>query len=139
VLPALPGTIFVFLGILLGAWIDDFERVGMVTVSITAVLAILAWVTDYLAGLVGAKRAGASKEAIVGAAIGTVSGIFFGIPGLIFFPLIGAAIGEYMAISDLRRAGTVGVATWIGMLVGVVLKLVFTFLSIGLFVLALLV
>ena len=28
VLPALPGTALIFGGILLGAWIDDFQRVG---------------------------------------------------------------------------------------------------------------
>ncbi|MEZ5652697.1 MAG: DUF456 family protein [Burkholderiaceae bacterium] len=138
VMPALPGTIFVFAGIALAAWIDSFEVISVTTVVIVGILAVLAWITDYLSGLVGARRVGASREAIIGGAIGTVAGIFFGIVGLIFFPLIGAAVGEYMAISDLRRAGNVGLATWIGMLVGVVLKLVLTFLSIGFFILALL-
>ena len=137
VLPALPGTVFVFAGIALAAWIDSFEVISVTTVVIAAILAVVAWVTDYLAGLVGAQRVGASREAIVGGAIGTVAGIFFGLFGLVFFPLIGAAVGEYMAISDLRRAGNVGLATWIGMLVGVVVKLALTFLSIGIFVLAL--
>lgn len=137
VLPALPGTILVFAGIALAAWIDSFQVISVTTVGIVGFLAVAAWVTDYLAGLVGAQRVGASKEAIIGAAIGTVAGIFFGVVGLVFFPLIGAAIGEYLAISDLRRAGNVGLATWLGILIGVVLKLVLTFLSIGIFVLAL--
>ena len=59
VLPALPGTLFVAGGILLGAWIDDFSRVGGFSLSVVAVLALLAWVLDYVAGLLGAKRAGA--------------------------------------------------------------------------------
>jgi len=137
VMPALPGTVFVFAGIALAAWIDSFEVISKTTVAIVGVLAILAWITDYLSGLVGAKRVGASREAIIGGLIGTIAGIFFGFVGLVFFPLIGAAIGEYLAISDLRRAGNVGLATWLGMLVGVVLKLALTFLSIGIFILAL--
>lgn len=134
VLPALPGTLFIFLGVLLGAWIDDFTRVSSNTVIIVGVLMLLAWVSDYLAAMLGAKRAGASREAIIGAAIGTVVGLFFSLVGLLFFPLIGAAVGEYLAISDLRRAGNVGMSTWIGILVGAVLKLALSFIAIGIFV-----
>jgi uncharacterized protein len=39
VLPALPGTLFVLAGIVLGAWIDGFSRVGWGIVSVVAVLA----------------------------------------------------------------------------------------------------
>ena len=137
VLPALPGTILVFTGVLLGAWIDDFQRVGTTTVAIIGGLTVLAWVTDFVAGLLGAKRVGASREAIFGAAIGTVAGLFFGLFGLIFLPLVGAAIGEFISKSDLRRAGNVGIATWLGMLVGAVAKVVITFASVGIFVFAL--
>jgi uncharacterized protein len=63
VLPALPGTALVLAGIVLGAWIDDFTRVSGTTVGIIAVLAVLAWVLDYAAGLLGARRAGASRQA----------------------------------------------------------------------------
>ncbi|MGB7183438.1 MAG: DUF456 domain-containing protein [Burkholderiaceae bacterium] len=137
ILPAIPGTILVFGGVLLGAWIDDFTRISTTTVVIAGVLAVIAWVADYVSAMLGAKRAGASKTAVVGAAIGTVVGLFFGLVGLLFFPLIGAAIGEYLAISDLRRAGNVGVATWIGMLIGTVVKVVLTFFTIGIFLVAL--
>ena len=67
VLPALPGVILVLAGIVLGAWIDDFTRVSGLTVGIAAVLAIAAWLIEYFAGVMGAQKAGASKEAIVGA------------------------------------------------------------------------
>ena len=60
VLPALPGTAFVLGGIVLGAWIDDFSRVGTGVVAASAVLAVVAWVLDYVAGLLGARKAGAS-------------------------------------------------------------------------------
>ena len=54
-------------------------------------------------------------------------------------PLLGAAIGEYIAQRDLRRAGKVGIATWLGLLVGTALKVAIVFTMVGVFVVALLV
>jgi uncharacterized protein YqgC (DUF456 family) len=141
VLPALPGTALVLGGIVLGAWIDDFARVGTGTLAVIAVLAVLAWVLDYVAGLLGAQRAGASRQALWGAALGTVAGIFMGLVGVLFMPLVGAAAGEYLA----RRADAgahgqamrVGVATWLGIMVGLLAKVVIAFMMLGIFVVAL--
>lgn len=139
VLPALPGTLFVLAGIVLGAWIDGFVRVGWVVVTVVTVLAVLAWVLDYVAGLLGAQKVGASKQAIIGAALGTVAGIFMGLVGVLFMPLVGAAIGEYVAQRDHGRAVKVGVATWLGIMAGLVAKVVIAFMMIGVFVAALLI
>jgi uncharacterized protein YqgC (DUF456 family) len=137
ILPAIPGVTLVFLGMLLAAWIDDFARIPVWLVAIFGVLTAIAWAVDYFAAAAGAKRAGASKLAIVGAMIGTVAGIFTGFIGLLFMPLVGAAVGEYIAQRDLRRAGTVGVATWLGLLVGTAVKVAIVFAMIGAFVVAL--
>ncbi len=137
VLPALPGTAFVLSGIVLGAWIDDFTRVPVWVVVLCAVLAVLAWVLDYVAGLMGARRAGASKQALIGAAVGTVVGLFMGIVGVLFMPLVGAAVGEYLARKDERQALHVGVATWLGIMAGLLAKVVLAFMMIGIFIVAL--
>jgi uncharacterized protein YqgC (DUF456 family) len=137
VLPALPGTLFVLAGIVLGAWIDDFSRVGWGTVSAVGALAVLAWVLDYVAGLLGARKAGASRQALIGAALGTVAGIFMGLVGVLFMPLVGAAVGEYLARRDHGNALKVGVATWLGIMAGLVAKVVIACMMIGLFVAAL--
>jgi uncharacterized protein YqgC (DUF456 family) len=139
ILPAIPGATLVFLGMLLAAWIDDFARIPVWLVVVFAVLTAVTWAVDYLAAAAGAKRAGASKLAVLGAVIGTVAGIFTGFVGLLFMPLAGAAIGEYVAQRDLRRAGTVGVATWLGLLIGTAVKVAIVFAMIGAFVVALLV
>jgi uncharacterized protein len=150
VLPMLPGTILVLAGAVLGAWIDGFARVSGWTLAFIGLLAVLAWVTDYVAAMLGAKRAGASGLAMAGAAVGTVLGILMGLVGLLFMPLLGAMAGEYWSQrqrlgagaspADLNAAGQqatrVGVATWIGLLLGTVIKLVLTFLMIGVFVIA---
>ena len=137
VLPALPGTALILAGIVLGAWIDGFTRVGALMVTAIAVLAVLSWVLDYVSGLLGARKVGASRKAVVGAMIGTVVGLFAGLIGVLFLPLVGAAIGEYLAVKDERRAVQVGIATWIGIMVGLVAKVVIGFMMIGLFIVAL--
>jgi uncharacterized protein YqgC (DUF456 family) len=138
VLPALPGTALVLAGIALGAWIDDFTRVGPWALGAVAAMAVLAWVLDYVAALLGARRAGASRQALVGAALGTVVGLFMGLVGVLFMPLVGAAAGEYLAQRDQHKALKVGVATWLGLLAGLLAKVVLAFMMIGVFIGALL-
>ena len=138
VLPALPGTILVLAGIVLGAWLDDFSRVKGWVVAIISVLAVAAWATDYFATILGAKKVGASKWALIGAALGTIVGIFMGLVGVLFMPFFGAVIGELIAQKNARQAAKVGLATWLGLLVGTVVKLVLVFMMIGIFVATLL-
>lgn len=139
VLPLLPGTLLVWGGIVLGAWIDDFARVGATSVVVVSVLALLAWALDYVAGLMGAQKVGASKQALLGAAVGTLVGLFMGLVGVLFMPLVGAAIGEYLARKDQNLAVKVGVATWVGIMVGLIAKVVLGFVMVGIFVAALLI
>jgi uncharacterized protein YqgC (DUF456 family) len=139
VLPALPGTVLVLAGIVLGAWIDDFARGGTAPLVVVAVLAVLSWVLDYVAGLLGARRAGASREALIGAALGTVAGVFMGLVGVLFMPFVGAVVGEYVARRDHGGAVRVGTATWLGIMVGMLAKVVLAFVMVGLFVVALIV
>ncbi len=137
VLPALPGVPLIFGGVLLAAWIGDFQRISVFTVVVLAVLAVVGIVIDYIAAAISAKRAGASKQGIAGAAIGTVAGIFTGLWGLLFMPLMGAAIGEFIAHKDAFRAGKVGAATWFGLLIGTAIKLAIAFTMVGVFIAAL--
>ncbi|MBA3595858.1 MAG: DUF456 domain-containing protein [Methylibium sp.] len=156
VLPVLPGTLLVMAGLFLGAWIDGFVRVSGWTVAAIAVLALLALAIDFVASVLGAQRVGASRWALIGAALGTVVGLFMGLIGVLFMPFVGAVAGELYALrqppagglvpatpgvpvdSDTRRAFRVGTAAWIGMLVGTAVKLALGFVMIGVFVVALL-
>ena len=133
VLPVLPGVLLVFGGLFLAAWAEDFTRVGVVGLTIIGILAGLAFVADFVASLLGAKRVGASPRALVGASIGGGVGIFFGIPGILLGPFLGAVLGELWARGGLKRAGKVGVGTWIGLLVAAVAKVVIAFAMIGVF------
>src|SRR5262245_54221668 len=137
VLPALPGHILILAGLVLAAWADHFTRVGVWTLSAIAVIAAASYVVDFVGAAVGAKRLGASKRAMVGAGLGTIAGLFFGLPGVIFGPFFGAVLGELTVANDLRRAGRAGVAAWIGFAIGTAIKVAMAFVMIGIFLVAL--
>jgi hypothetical protein len=88
---------------------------------------------DFIASMAGAKRVGASPKALVGAALGGLAGLFFGLPGILLGPFIGAVLGELIARGGFAQAARVGVGTWLGLLVAAVAKLVIAFLMIGTF------
>ncbi len=69
VLPALPGVPLVFCGLLLAAWADGFAHVGAFTLFVLGVLTVIAIGIDFLAGVLGAKKVGASRYAVIGAAL----------------------------------------------------------------------
>ena len=136
VLPALPGVPLVFGGMLLAAWADHFQHVGAVTLALLGVLCVIALLIDFVAGVMGAKRVGASSRALWGATIGTFAGLFFGIPGLLLGPFVGAVIGELSAGSHVHKATSVGVGTWLGLLFGTLAKLALCFTMLGIFLFA---
>lgn len=141
VLPALPGLPLVYAGMLLAAWADGFERIGVWTLVALGVLTALSLAVDLAATAMGAKRVGASRMALAGAAIGTVVGLFFSLVGVFVAPFVGAVIGELihrrkLAKTDLGHATKIGLGTWMGILFGVVLKLALAFAMIGLFLVA---
>ena len=82
VLPALPGVPLIFGGLLLIAYQDGFNKVGVVTLIILGVLSVLAVAIDYIAAIFGAKRVGASRLALIGATVGTIAGLFLGFVAL---------------------------------------------------------
>jgi uncharacterized protein YqgC (DUF456 family) len=131
VIPALPGVPLVFAGLFLGAWIGNFETIGWITVGILAMLAIVAWAVDFLASALGARYLGASSRAFWGATFGAIVGIFFGLPGIVFGPFIGAVVGEISGGSDLLQSGRSGLGAWLGMVVATAAKLAIAFLMIG--------
>jgi len=135
-LPALPGIPLVFLGLLLAAWADGFVHVGWPTLLVLALLTILSFVVDILATVVGAKRVGASRKALWGTFVGSIAGLFFMPIGLFLGPLVGALLGEYWHTRELGRSTRVGLSTWLGILLGLALKLALVVAMLGLFAFA---
>jgi uncharacterized protein YqgC (DUF456 family) len=135
-LPALPGTILIFAGLLLAAWADGFTRVGAGTLVLLGLIAVASYGVDFAAAALGVKRLGASPRAMAGAAIGTLLGLFLGLPGLIVGPFAGAVIGELTVQRDLARAGRAGMAAWLGFAVGMAVKVALAFSMVAIFLAA---
>jgi hypothetical protein len=136
ILPALPGLPVVFCGLLLAAWVGDFETVGWMTLTLLGVLTLLAMAVDLVASLLGTRRVGASGLAVLGAAIGTVVGLFFGLPGLLLGPFAGALVGELLAGRGMQQAARAGIGAWIGFVVGTLAKLGLAFTMLGVYLVA---
>lgn len=136
ILPALPGLPLVFAGMLLAAWAGDFQQIGWGTLVVLGLLTLLSVGVDFFATLIGAKRVGASKKALIGAVLGTFAGLFFGPIGLFAGPFVGALLGELWHGREIGQAAKVGLGTWLGILLGTVLKLGLAFAMLGLFAFA---
>lgn len=136
VMPAVPGPILIFAGLLLAAWSDGFVRVGVPTLVLLGILTVATYVVDIVMMTLGMKRLGTTKRAMAGAAVGTLAGVFLGLPGLIIGPFAGAMLGELTADADWRVAGRAGLAAWIGFLVGTMAKVGLAFAMVGIFLTA---
>jgi hypothetical protein len=138
ILPALPGHVLILVGLVLAAWAEHFTRVGVWPLAVIGVIAVASYLVDFVGAALGAKHLGASSRAMIGAGLGTIAGLFLGLPGIILGPFVGAVIGELTVERDLRRAGKAGVAAWIGFAIGTAVKVALAFLMIGIFLGALL-
>ena len=136
VLPALPGVPMVFAGLWLAAWAGGYERVGVLTLLLLGLLTALSFAIDFVATALGAKRVGATRLAVVGAALGTLGGLFLGLPGLLLGPFVGAVAGELISHGKVQQATRAGLATWMGLLFGTLAKLALVFTMLGVFALA---
>jgi uncharacterized protein YqgC (DUF456 family) len=132
IVPALPGIPLVFGGIWLIAYADAYRHLGWAWLLGIALLGAAGMGLDLVSGALGARRVGASSRAVWGALLGTLVGLFFGLPGLLLGPFIGAVAGELSASSTVERAARVGVNAWIGFLLGTVAKLVASVSMVGL-------
>lgn len=137
-LPVLPGIPLAFAGMVLAGWAGGFKEISVLVLILLGLLTAASVAIDFLASALGAKRAGASKLAVLGAGLGSLFGmILFNLPGLILGPFVGVMVVETAQGKSVREAGKIGLATWIGMAVGVALKVGLTFAMLGIFLFAL--
>ena len=136
VLPALPGVPLVFAGLVLAAWAGDFQQVTWITLVVLGLLTAISFFIDIVATAAGARRVGATRLAVVGAALGTIGGLFLGLPGLILGPFVGAVVGEMISHGKMDQAARAGFATWMGLIFGTLAKLALIFTMLGVFALA---
>lgn len=125
ILPVLPGPLLSWLSLLLFFLLPDHE-VGLWTLGITFVLMAAVTAIDLVIPVMGAKRFGASREGLIGGALGIIIGLFFFPPiGIILGPLIGTVVGDMIAGGTFAAAFNSGMGSLIGFLVGTSVKLAY--------------
>jgi uncharacterized protein YqgC (DUF456 family) len=132
IIPALPGIPLIFAGLWLIAGVDQYRHLGFWWLLAIAIIGAVGVVMDLLAGALGTKRVGASRQAVWGALLGTVIGLFFGLPGMLLGPFLGAVAGEFSAGNSILRSTNVGVSAWLGLIFGTLIKLVSSLMMVAL-------
>lgn len=133
VVPFLPGTPLIFLGAIVHAVATDFTTIGPGRLATLAVLALAGWAIEHVAGALGARRAGGSRAAVIGALLGTLVGLAAAPVGLLLGPIVGAILGELVSGRDPTGSVRTGVGTAVGVVVGVAAHVAFALTMVALF------
>ncbi len=130
-IPVFPGMMLIFAAALLHR-LTLPEYLSWWTVALTGVLTAADFALSGLGSLAGAKWAGASKAGLAGAAIGLLVGIFFGPPGIILGPILGAVIGELsIARKGFKKASKAALGTGVGMAASTALRFLLGLLAVA--------
>lgn len=124
VLPVIPGPPLSYLGLLLLHFTERYHFSPRFLI-IWAVLTAAVYALDYIIPAWGTKKFGGGKRGVWGSVIGLVIGLFFFPPfGIIAGPFVGAVIGELTAGRDSNTALKSGFGSFLGFLLGTLLKLI---------------
>ena len=133
-LPFLPGCPLIFAGALLYAWHTGFTAVSWGSLLLLLMLTFLSEILDKAAIFLGAKKYGASRWGMIGVLLGGVAGLILGGPlGLIFGSILGAVTLEILRGRAMNGAFRAGFGVLIGILAGVLGKLLIALTMIGIF------
>ncbi len=144
VVPILPGTVLVWLGILAWADANGFQTVGWPLLIVLAVIAVVTLGSDFYMTTLISRRSGASWQAVLGAIVGGLLGglalsaaaLFIGtILGGIAGSVLGVVAVEYLRRRDLRLSVKAGSGFLLGYLASTLLRLAMCLLMIGIFAL----
>ncbi|RIJ50763.1 DUF456 domain-containing protein [Maribellus luteus] len=124
VLPVIPGPPLSYIGLLMLHFTTRYQF-STTFLVIWGIVTVVVYVIDYLIPVWGTKRFGGSKRGVWGSLIGLVIGLFFFPPfGIIIGPFLGAVIGELTAGKDHGSALKSGFGSFMGFLLGTLLKLI---------------
>lgn len=118
VVPALPSTPLVLIAAVGHKLYFQQASLGWFAMSTLVGLTVFSLVVDYLATIYGARRFGAGRRGMIGAIVGGLVGIFFGLPGVLLGPFLGAALFELTGRRTFKDAWWAGVGATLGLLAG---------------------
>ncbi len=138
ILPVIPGPPISWIGILL-LHLTERVQFSLEFLIFWLVIAVAITIIDNIIPIYGTKKAGGSKWGVWGAAIGLIIGLFFGPLGIVFGPFLGALAGELMYAHTRKdvlgtptktdaeknkKALISALGSFLGLMVGIVLKLI---------------
>ncbi|HOZ30362.1 MAG TPA: DUF456 domain-containing protein [Bacteroidales bacterium] len=133
ILPVIPGPPLSYVGLLLLHFTSKAD-ITVFTLILTAVLAIVATVLDYIVPIWGTKKAGGSKWGTRGSGLGLIVGLLFAPIGIFVGPFLGALVGEllyhYQHKKDtvdnekFQKSLKAAFGSFLGLMFGVVLKII---------------
>ena len=125
ILPALPGVILIFGGMVLYGFMTNFTGLSIYFFIMQSIVMLVIFLVDFLASAVSTKKYGGSKQATFGAVLGTIVGIMvFGPLGIIIGPFVGSVITEVIIGKEIKQAVLVGFGSLVGVLGGTIFKLI---------------
>ena len=128
--PVPPAVPVAWCGLLL-ARLSGYADVSNSLLLWSAVVGIILMVLDYVFPLLTTRRFGGTKWGVWGCTVGLLLGIVGlpfgpgGLVGVFFWPFVGAFIGEYLKQRDFDPALKAAVGSFLGMMAGIVVKVVY--------------
>jgi len=127
IVPGIAGPPFSYASLILLSIAKRWEPFSAKFLIIMAVITVIVTALDYILPAAGAKKYGASKLGFWGAIVGMILGIFFAPPlGMIIGAFIGAIAGELLKGKQSYEALKAGWGVFVGVMLGVLLKLITT-------------
>lgn len=124
ILPVLPGPPLSYLGLLFLHFTEKYQFTSNFLI-IWGIITVVVYLLDYLIPVWGTKKFGGSKRGVWGSIIGLLIGMFLFPPlGIIVGPFAGAVIGELSSGKQSREALRSGFGSFVGFLLGTMLKLI---------------
>lgn len=135
-LPAIPGTGLIFVTALVYGIITKFSDITVSVIIILGILTAISMFLQYTASIITTKKVGASKYGLIGAIVGGIVGFMsLNIIGLLLGQFAGAVLGELLRKTEFKKSFKVGLATFIGYILGVVAESTIAITMIVIFIL----
>ncbi len=133
-LPIIPGPLTSWAGLLVLHFTKGVELSNTFLI-VTAIVAIIILILDYVIPAMGTKKFGGSKAGVIGTTIGLIVGILAPIPfGIIIGPFLGALVGELTHRNDMKKATKAAFGSFLGFLASTFMKFLISVIYLGFFI-----
>lgn len=132
-IPALPGAVLLYSGLLLAAWAEEFHYVGFWALAVLLVLTVLTYVAEIESKPPGTRQFAASWRAAIGSVIGLAVGLYRGQAGILIGPFVGALLAELTVRRNMFGNIQSEFGKYISKVLGTIAKVALAIAMIGIF------